>query len=248
MVTEASHWPSEPDKLEHLQSKLASLEPTPWDLSAPHTVGGCFVCFTRGGSGVGAHGDHGWAAAVEMRGRRVSSSVSVEGGAGAPYTPGLLAMREGPLLEKAVAALGEHKPEVLLVNATGRDHPRRGGLALHLGWALDLPTVGITHRPLLAMGESPADSAGARTPLWIGRDQVGWWLRTRAGALPVAVSPGWRTDLGMVVEVVMASVGRARTPEPIRQARRLARTARGTSEEGARVGDSTIGDAGSPLR
>jgi deoxyribonuclease V len=232
MVPETSRWPSEPDRLEHLQANLASLEPTPWDPSVDHTVGGCFVCFTRGGSGVGALGDHGWAAAVEMRGRRVSFTASVEDAAGAAYASGLLALREGRLLEKAVAALGRHRPDVLLVNATGRDHPRRAGLALHLGWALDLPTVGVTHRPLLAMGERPANSAGARTPLWIDRDQVGWWLRSRVGARPLAVSPGWRTDLDTVVEVVMRSIGRVRTPEPIRQARRIARTARGARDRG----------------
>lgn len=232
MVSEPGHWPSEPNTLRRLQSELALLRPTPWAPTADDTVGGCFVCFTRGGSGVGAHGDRGWAAAVEMRGRRVSFIASVEGAAGAAYASGLLALREGPLLEKAVAALGGHRPEVLLVNATGRDHPRRAGLALHLGWALDLPTVGVTHRPLLAMGERPANPAGARSPLWIDRDQVGWWLRSRVGARPLAVSPGWRTDLDTTVEVVMRSIGRVRTPEPIRQARRIARTARGASDRG----------------
>jgi deoxyribonuclease V len=230
MVLETGHWPSEPGRLQRLQSELALLRPTPWAPTADDTVGGCFVCFARGGSGGGALGDRGWAAAVETRGRRVSFAVSVEGSAGAAYASGFLALREGPLLAEAVTALGRHRPDVLLVNATGRDHPRRAGLAFHLGWALDLPTVGVTHRPLLAKGERPANSAGARAPLWIDRDQVGWWLRSRVGARPLAVSPGWRTDLDTVVEVVMRSIGRVRTPEPIRQARRIARTARGVSD------------------
>jgi deoxyribonuclease V len=229
MVPEPDHWPSEPVALEHLQSELASLQPTLWAPPDDLTVGGCFVCFTRGGSGGGARNDHGWAAAVEIRGHRVSFTSVVEGAAGARYVSGLLALREGPLLEKAMTALGGHRPEVLLVNATGRDHPRRAGLALHLGWMLDLPTIGVTHRPLIAMGEGPVDSRGARSPLWIDGDHVGWWLRTRVGARPLAVSPGWRTDLDTVVEVVMRSLGQVRTPEPIRQARRVARTARGGS-------------------
>lgn len=189
-------------------------------------VGGCFVCFARGGAGPGDAGDQGWAAAAVLRGRRLVGSAQSRGIAGAPYRPGLLAAREGPLLEAAVRALAL-RPEVLMVNATGRDHPRRAGLALHLGWALDLPTVGVTHRPLVAAGDPPAMRRGARSPLYLEDEQVGWWLRTRSGARAVAVSPGWATDLATVVELVEATAIGVRTPEPIRQARRLARTARG---------------------
>jgi deoxyribonuclease V len=71
--------------------------------------------------------------------------------------------------------------DVLLVNATGRDHPRRAGLALDLGAVLDLPPVGISHRLLLADGEWPADEAGATSPFRLEGEQVGHWLRTRRG-------------------------------------------------------------------
>jgi deoxyribonuclease V len=191
-------------------------------------IGGCFACFARGGSGAGSAGAAGWVAAASMRGGRLIDSAVARGLAGAPYVPGLLAAREGPLLEQAVLGLSR-RPSLLLVNATGRDHPRRAGLALHLGWALDLPSIGVTHRPLLAEGEWPDTPAGSHSPLLIGEEQVGWWVRTRAGTRPLAVSPGWRTDLDSAVEAVMTSVSRARTPEPVRQARRLARIAR--SEE-----------------
>ncbi len=117
----------------------------------------------------------------------------VEGAAGAPYEPGLLALREGPLLEAAVRSLAE-PPQVLLVNATGRDHPRRAGLALHLGSLLELPTVGVTHRPLLAMGEWPSDEAAARAPLRAAGELVGYWLRTKRGTRPLAVHAAWQTD------------------------------------------------------
>jgi deoxyribonuclease V len=160
-----------------------------------------------------------------MSGRQLLAGAEIVGEAGAAYAPGLLAAREGALLESAVRAL-PRVPEVLLVNATGRDHPRRAGLALHVGWVLDLPTVGVTHRPLAASGDPPGSKAGSRSPLWIDGEQVGWWLRTRSWARPVAVSPGWRTGLDTAVEVVRATVMRARTPEPIRQARRIARSAR----------------------
>src|ERR1019366_7253372 len=107
------------------------------------------------------------------------------------YEPGLLALREGPLLEAAVRALAR-MPDVLLVNATGRDHPRRAGVAVQLGAILELPTVGVTHRPLLAGGDWPPDQAGARSPMQIGGEEVGCWLRTRPRARPLAVHPGWR--------------------------------------------------------
>lgn len=219
-----STWPRDPKELESLQRRLASFTPASRPPPAQPGIGGCFACFTRGEGGPGSAGDTGWAAAVVMT---VTGWVeaNLTGVATGPYRPGLLALREGPLLARAVEALPV-RPDVCLVNATGRDHPRRAGLALHLGWALDLPTVGVTHRPLLATGDEPGPETGDRSPLSIGNDQVGWWLRTRTGARPLAVSPGWRTDLESAVEVVDSAVLRARTPEPIRQARRLAREAR----------------------
>jgi deoxyribonuclease V len=150
------------------------------------------------------------------------------GTAGAGYEPGLLALREGSLLEAALRSLGE-EPDVALVDATGRDHPRRAGLAVHLGAVLDLPTAGVTHRPLLAEGVWPRDERGAASPLMIDREVVGYWLRTRPGRRPLAVHAGWRTDPDTAVEVVLAVLGSSRTPEPLRQARRIAREARAAS-------------------
>jgi deoxyribonuclease V len=128
-------------------------------------------------------------------------------------------------MEESVSALAT-RPDVLLVDATARDHRRRGGLALHLGAELNLPTVGITHRPLIAEGDLPADRLGATTPLSIADEVVGCWMRTRAGVRPVVVHPGWRIDLDTAVEIVAGTTGRRRTPEPLRRARRLARVAR----------------------
>jgi deoxyribonuclease V len=223
-------WPTDRAQLEALQRKLGELRPGPWTSHPPVTVGGCCVCFGRGGTGPGEVGDRGWAAAVVMEGRRLVDGSQTTGEAPAPYMRGLLAAREGPLLESAVRALPT-QPEVLLVNATGWDHPRRAGLALHLGWVLDLPTVGVTHRPLIAAGDPPGPWAGARSPLWIEDEQVGWWLRTRRRTRPVAVTPGWRTGLNTSLEAVEMVVMGARTPEPIRQARRLARSARSRHQE-----------------
>jgi deoxyribonuclease V len=117
-------------------------------------------------------------------------------------------------------------PEVLVVNATGRDHPRRAGLALHLGAVLGLPTVGVTTRPLLAQGAWPADHRGATARLLLDNEVVGYWVRTRPGARPLAVHAAWQTDAQDAVQVVLAATRRARTPEPLRRARTLARTRR----------------------
>jgi deoxyribonuclease V len=214
-----SAWPLTREELIEEQRRLAALEPAPWPFEPDAQLGGVFVCFARGESGPGQAGDPAWAAACVGR-----ETAVVPGHAGAPYEPGLLALREGALLQAAVRAL-PRLPDVVLVDATGRDHPRRAGLALQLGAMLDLPTVGVTHRSLVAEGHWPPDRRGARSALLLDGGLVGYWLRTRAGTRPLVAHAAWRTDPDTAAEVVL-SVCRARTPEPLRRARRLAREAR----------------------
>jgi deoxyribonuclease V len=211
-------WPATREALIAWQDELAAEPAAPLDPREP--VAGCFVCFPRGETGPGGRGDRAWAAAAVG-----SETAVVEGKAGAPYMPGLLALREGPLLEAAVQALSR-RPAVLLVDATGRDHPRRAGLATSLGAILDLPAVGVTHRPLLATGDWPPADRGAVAPLRIGDETVACWLRVRARARPLAVHPAWRTDLNTAIAVVLDATTRVRTPEPLRRARTAARRAR----------------------
>jgi deoxyribonuclease V len=214
-------WPTSAEELVEIQHALAHERPEPFRPGPNLAVGGCFVCFPRGKRGAGNAGDLAWAAA-SLEG---VAEVVVRSRAGAPYEPGLLALREGPALEQAVQALDAH-PNVLLVDATGRDHPRGAGLALHLGAILELPTVGVTHRPLLAAGPWPPDEDHATAPLILEDETVGYWLRTRRGTRPMAVHAAWRTDAETAVEVVLRATFGRRTPEPLRQARRAARTAR----------------------
>jgi deoxyribonuclease V len=218
-------WPATAAELIQEQEELARATPQPWRPQRDIAIGGCFVCFVRGKTGPGEAGDRGWAGAALLRGDQVVASAVVDGAAGASYEPGLLALREGPLLEAAVCGLDE-EPELLLVNATGRDHPRRAGLALQLGALLDVPTVGITHRLLVADGDWPADERGAASPFQIGGQRVGYWLRTRRGTRPLAIHAAWRTDAETAARLVTTILGPARTPEPLREARCLARTAR----------------------
>ena len=220
-------WPPDASSLVARQNELALLTPRDPVVLDPRTalIGGCWVCFPRGLTGPGTDQDPAWCAVVAMQRSKVVEQRVVPGTARAPYVPGMMALRIGPLLEQAVRTLPE-PPDVLLLDATARDHPRRAGLVLHLGAELDLPTIGVTHRPLTATGEWPIDERGATTPLRIGDDAVGCWLRTRTGVRPLAVHPGWRIDLPTAVEVVLALTGRHRTPEPLRRARQLARRAR----------------------
>lgn len=218
-------WPKTAADLIALQQALGRERPQPWQPEALPTVAGCFVCFRRGGTGTGEAGEPGWAAAALLRDRRMLGTAVVSGTAAAAYEAGLLALREGPLLEAAVFALSE-RPDVLLVNATGRDHPRRAGLALQLGAVLELPSVGVTHRPLIARGDWPVDETGAVSPLLFDGELVGYWLRTRRATRPLAIHAGWRTDPDGAVALVKSALGKARTPRPLRLARQLARGAR----------------------
>jgi deoxyribonuclease V len=183
-------------------------------------VGACYSCFAQAEPGRGQPDDVGWAAAVFGDSVAVTSAVSPEG-----YEAGMLALREGPLLEAAVRAL-EQLPDVLLVDATGRDHPRRAGLALQLGAVLGLPTVGLTDRPLLAVGEEPEDERGAASPLALDGERVGYALRPRVGARPICVHAAWRTMPETALEIVLSVTAKMRTPEPMRAARTAARAAR----------------------
>lgn len=221
------------DDLEAEQRELAALAPEPWwPGPGPLVVAGAFVAFARGEHGPGRPGDHAHVGAAATRDTTEIARTVVEGGARAAYAPGLLAAREGALLESALQALLAIgvRPDVLLIDATGRDHPRRAGLALHLGAVLGLPSIGVTHRPLRAGGPEPDDVTGAWTELRLDGEVVGRWVRTRRGTRPLAVHAGWRTDPETASDVVLRAVDRFRTPEPLRLARCVAREARADAE------------------
>lgn len=213
-------WPETADELAAEQGRLAAEIWTAWRPLGWYAVGAVFVCFAQNGPGAGSASDPGFAAAA------VGEDVAVASGpAPAAYAPGCLALREGSLLERAARDL-PGLPDVLIVDSTGRDHPRRCGLALHLGAVLGLPTIGVTHRPLAADGAWPADERGATSPLVVRGERVGYWVRTRKGARPLAVHAAWRTGPETAVEVLLGATDGARTPEPFRQARAAARRAR----------------------
>ncbi len=228
-------WPTTPEALLEEQRLLSERTPPAWRFDREVLIGGCFVCFAEDPEALAAGAEPAWAAAVTFEaGRRVAASL-VEGATPARYEPGLLALRAGPLLAAAVASLSP-APDVLLVNATGRDHPRRAGLALHLGAVLDLPTVGVTDRPLLATTGAPVDApevpAEAGSLRLDGVD-VGALVQVGPGSRGVWVHAAWRTDVATAKAVVGSVTGPARTPVPLREARRIARSARAAAQGAA---------------
>jgi deoxyribonuclease V len=148
-----------------------------------------------------------------------------------PYVPGLLSFRELP---SVVGALEQVETEVdaLILDAQGRAHPRRMGLASHLGIFLDLPTVGCAKSLLVGSFEEPGEEKGSVTDLVHRGEVVGKVLRSRDRVSPVYVSVGNGIDLGSSVELVLACCTRYRLPETTRQAHNAANRLRRGEEPG----------------
>jgi deoxyribonuclease V len=138
-----------------------------------------------------------------------------------PYVPGLLSFREIPAVLAAMARL-EARPDLLLCDGQGIAHPRRFGIASHLGLLLDLPAIGVAKTRLIGRHDDVPDTRGAWVPLRDGKETIGAVLRTRQGVKPLYISPGHRIGLASSVAWVMACLTRYRLPETTRWAHRLA--------------------------
>lgn len=138
-----------------------------------------------------------------------------------PYIPGLLSFREGPVLEEAFKKL-QSTPDVFIFDGMGRAHPRRIGIAAHMGLWLQRPTIGCGKTHLLGKYAEPADVKGAYSELTDHGELIGVVLRTRAGVKPVYISVGHLADLATSIELVMRCSPKYRLPEPIRAAHNAA--------------------------
>lgn len=138
-----------------------------------------------------------------------------------PYVPGLLAFREGPVVLAALEKLTD-RPDVLMFDAQGLAHPRRMGLATHLGILLDMPSVGCAKSLLCGRYREPGEQKGNWTPLVDDDEVIGAVVRTRDGVQPVFVSVGHRVDLETAVALVLSCATRYRLPEPTRWAHQVA--------------------------
>lgn len=138
-----------------------------------------------------------------------------------PYVPGLLSFREAPAVLQAFDRL-RAKPDLMLYDGQGIAHPRRFGIASHIGLLLDRPSVGVAKTRLIGTHRAPPQRRGAWVPLIDADETIGAVLRTRAHVKPVFVSIGHRVCLETAVRWVMACVTRYRLPETTRWAHRLA--------------------------
>lgn len=138
-----------------------------------------------------------------------------------PYVPGLLAFRELPAVLKALETL-PHLPDLILCDGQGIAHPRRLGIASHLGVLLNQPTIGVGKTRLIGHHDPVPDWRSAWVPLLDRGETIGAALRTRCGVKPIYVSPGHRISLASAIGWVMACTTRFRLPETTRWADRLA--------------------------
>ena len=142
-----------------------------------------------------------------------------------PYSPGLLAYREVPVIFDALEKL-QHVPDILLVDGQGRAHPRRFGIACHVGVLLDMPSIGCAKSILVGRANVPENRVGARTPLIHKNEIVGVALRTKLNTKrvvnPVYVSVGHRVELDTAADFVLKCCRGYRLPEPTRYAHNAA--------------------------
>jgi len=138
-----------------------------------------------------------------------------------PYIPGLLSFREAPSLLEAHRRL-RVPPDVLLCDGQGIAHPRKFGLASHLGLCLDTPTVGCAKKLLCGKHDTLELQRGRATPLRLQEEEVGWVFCSRDGVKPITISPGHLSDLESSKDLFYQCLGRFRIPEPLRRAHNLA--------------------------
>lgn len=130
-----------------------------------------------------------------------------------PYIPGFLSFRESPALIEAITGL-KHKPDAIIVDGQGIAHPRRIGIASHIGVLLDTVTIGAAKSRLIGRYEEPLMEKYCRSVLFDGKERIGAVLRSRTGVKPLFISPGHLIDIDGAVEVVLNCLSRYRLPQP----------------------------------
>jgi deoxyribonuclease V len=205
-------WDLRPDEARVLQAELAQAVETSTPLAPWRTLAAADVSFDRGSDVL-------YAAVLVVAADTfdVIERVGLESPAKFPYVPGLLSFREAPALLEAFARI-KTRPDVVLCDGQGIAHPRRLGIASHLGLCLELPTVGCAKSLLCGKYDEPGQNRGDRSPLVYKGEVIGAVLRTRARVAPLFVSPGHRCDLESAVALVLATTRKYRLPIPARMA------------------------------
>ena len=139
-----------------------------------------------------------------------------------PYVPGMLSFREGPVILEALAKL-KLPPDLLIIDGQGIAHPRRFGIASHIGLLTDIPAIGCAKKKLLGDYEEPQRTRGSISYLTDGNETIGAVVRTRTAVKPIFVSIGHLMDLKDSIQIILKSCRGYRLPEPIRSADHLSR-------------------------
>jgi deoxyribonuclease V len=138
-----------------------------------------------------------------------------------PYVPGFLSFREAPALLSALSQLSK-PPDMLICDGQGIAHPRRFGIACHLGLLSGIPAIGCAKSLLIGQHAELPTERGAQVPLYSGREQIGVLLRSRENTRPLYISPGHRVSMATAVTIVQRCLTRYRLPETTRAAHNLA--------------------------
>ena len=205
-------WNLTPRAAVAVQRRLAGRVRRHGDGGRIRSVAGLDCAFSRDGTRC-------LAAAIlwEVDSRRVVEERHAERPLTFPYVPGLLSFREAPALIAALRKL-RSTPDALMLDGHGIAHPRRFGIACHLGILCDLPSVGVAKSLLVGEPREPAASRGSRRALLHRGERVGTVLRTRDGVKPVFVSVGHAIDLSDAERLVLRTCAGFRLPEPTRRA------------------------------
>ncbi|MCC3762364.1 endonuclease V [Glycomyces sp. TRM65418] len=209
--------PSDEAEAVTMQAELAGCVVVADDDSPVSTVAGLDIAYDK-------DGETAVATAVVLRrdDLTVLDQAVVHGVSDFPYVPGLLAFRELPLLLQAIEALTV-TPDLYVCDGYGLTHPRRFGLACHLGVVLDAPAIGVAKNPPHLPVDAPGPIRGEWTPITASGETVGCAVRTQDEVKPVYVSVGHRCTLATARDLVLELAPRYRLPEPIRAADRLGR-------------------------
>lgn len=210
--------PEEAVALQKRAASLVELRPLP---AQPATVAGFDLSFPAPDTAIAA------AVVVDLATLETVEQAVVEHPVSFPYVPGLLSFREAPAVLAAFRTLSA-RPDVLMLDGQGLAHPRRFGIACHVGVALGLPALGAAKSPLVGRGAVPGANRGDTAPMVHRRETVGAAVRTRVGVKPVYVSPGHLITLEDAVELVLRLSPRWRVPEPTRRAHALVTSLRVT--------------------
>jgi deoxyribonuclease V len=217
-------WDLTPAEARALQGELAKEVDTSSPLPTWQSLAAADVSFDRGGEVL-------FAAVVVVLAEtfEVVERVGLASPARFPYVPGLLSFREAPALLEAFDQL-KSRPDVVLCDGQGIAHPRRLGIASHLGLRLELPTVGCAKSRLCGHFDEPGPNRGDRSPLIDNGETIGAVLRTRARVAPLFVSPGHRCDQESAVALVLATTRKYRLPIPSRMAHEYVNEVRRASQ------------------